>query len=422
MSRQIFRQAALNRLASPEHLDRPSQLVRPRAWLALAVLLFAAAGTAAWSINARAPVKVAGHGILFDPGLLMDVMSGSAGRIIELQLAAGVEVRAGDVIARLGRPELLLDLDKTRADIADARNRLAAVENFQEESERREDQAEAARLVTIAASQKHVKRRVALLEEKIASVQSLLQRKLLVRDRLIETELELATARERVAQLDDETKLIEMRRLERQSKNRLTLLDERLKLQELERRLARLEAQFGQEEAIRSPHSGRVAEVKIAVGDVVANGAPLATLVRTEDVDSDVVALIYVSPRDGRRIRTGMKAEIVPTTAKKEEFGFVLGEVEDVSDVAATIEGMRSVLKNDQLAAKLAGEGAPIAVRVRLEKDHEAPSGLRWSSSKGPPQTIPSGTLLDAAVIVERIPILSLLAPGLGGLAGTEER
>jgi HlyD family secretion protein len=367
-------------------------------------------------------VKVAGQGILFDPGVLMDVMSGSTGRIVELQLVPGTEIRAGDVIARLGRPELQLDIDKTRADIADARNRLLEIENFQEESDRREGLAEASRLQSIETSQSHVRRRVALLEEKITSVQSLLQRKLLVRDRLIETELELATARERVAQLDDEIKLIEMKRLERQSRNRLTLLEERLKLAELERRLLRLEAQLAQEESIVSPHSGRVAEVKIAVGDVVTNGAPLATLIRTGEFERNAVALIYVSARDGRRIREGMPVEIVPTTAKKEEFGFIIGEVEDVSDVAATLEGMRSVLKNEQLAARLAGDGAPIAVRVRLARDPEAPSRLRWSSSNGPPHPIPSGTLLDAAVVVERIPILSLLAPGLGSLAGAEER
>ncbi len=421
MARQIFRQAALGRLAAPEQLDRPSQLVRPRAWIALTALLFAAASTVIWSINARAPVKVTGQGILFDPGLLMDVMSGSAGRIVELDLDAGSDVRAGDVIARIGRPELQLDLEKTRADIADARARLSVVERFHEENEKREALAEAARLTTIDASQTHVKRRAALLEEKVASVQSLLQRRLLVRDRLIETELELATARERIAQLDDEARLIEIRRLERQSKNQMSLLDERLKIAELERRLARLEAQLGQEQTIVSPHSGRVAEVKVAVGDVVANGAPLATLIRTENNTSDAIALIYVSPRDGRRIRKGMTVEVVPTTAKKEEFGFIPGEVEDVSAVAATIEGMRSILKNEQLAAKLAGEGAPIAVRVRLEKDPEAPSGLRWSSSRGPAQAIPSGTLLDAAVVVERIRVLSLLAPGLGAIAGPEE-
>ena len=44
-------------------------------------------------------------------------------------------------------------------------------------------------------------RREALLQEKMAGVERLLERKLLVRDRLIETELELASARERIAQL-----------------------------------------------------------------------------------------------------------------------------------------------------------------------------------------------------------------------------
>jgi HlyD family secretion protein len=122
---------------------------------------------------------------------------------------------------------------------------------------------------------------------------------------------------------------------------------------------------------------------------------------------------MYVSPRDGRRVEKGMAVEIVPSTTRKEEFGFVHAVVTDVSDVAATAEGMRSVLKNEQLVAKLSGEGAPVAVRVKLETDTATPSGLKWSSSKGPAQRVSPGTLLDGLVVVDRVAIVNLLAPTL---------
>ncbi|MCB1506070.1 MAG: NHLP bacteriocin system secretion protein [Hyphomicrobiaceae bacterium] len=422
MTRTIFRQAALERLASPEQLDRPSQLVRPHGWLALAALLSAVVAAATWAVSATAPVKVSGAGILFDDGQLMEVVSGTGGRIVELKLPSGSPVAVGDVVAVLARPELELDLTKTRADLTDAKKRLAELQIFHAESDRRETEAEANRLDTIRTSQKHVTRREALLQEKMAGVERLLERKLLVRDRLIETELELASARERIAQLDDESRLIEQRRLERQSKARLALLDEELKVGEFERRLARLEAQLAEERSVRSPHAGRVAELKVSMGDVVTAGVPLATLKRSDDATTGLSALLYVPARDGRRIAAGMKVEVVPTTTLKEEFGFVSGVVSEVSDVAATKEGMTSALKNEQLVAKLSGEGAPIAVKVLLDEDSTTASGLNWSSSKGPAQRIPAGTLLDGAIVVERVAILTLLAPSLDRLLGMTER
>lgn len=413
MTQHIFRQAALARLASPEQLDRPSQLVRTRGWIALAVLAATIVAASVWAFLAKAPVKVAAAGILFDQGQLMELVSVTPGRIVKLNLEPGRLVQAGEVIAELGRPEIELDLAKTHADLADARDRLEQLQKFHAENETRELQAEEARLVTAAQSQAHVTRRIDLLEEKIVSVTDLLKRKLLLRDRLIETELELSTARERLSQIEDERRLIALRRLERESKTRLALLDEQLKINEFDRRSKRLEAQLAEERSVRSSHAGKVAEIKVASGDVVAAGAKLATLVRAGSDEPGVTALMYVSPRDGRRIEKGMTAEIVPSTIRKEEFGFVAGVVEDVADVAATTEGMRSVLKNEQLVAKLSGEGAPIAVRVRLQGDPSTASGLSWSSSNGPAQRVASGTLLDGSVVVERVPLITLIAPGL---------
>ena len=210
-----------------------------------------------------------------------------------------------------------------------------------------------------------------------------------------------------------------LRRLERDSKTKLALLDEQLKISELERRLKRLEAQIEQETAVRSSSKGRVAEIKVAPGDVLPAGARLMTLIRDAPEGTDLTAIMYVSPVDGRRVEKGMKIEIVPSTVRKEEYGYASGVVVTVADVAATAEGMRSVLKNEQLVAKLSGEGAPIAIEVRLEGDAATPSGLKWSSSKGPPQRIASGTLLDAKIVVDRVPVINLVAPALDRLLGS---
>lgn len=413
MSRQIFRQAALERLASPEQLDRPGKLVRPQGWMALAALAAVVAGGSAWAMLSEGPVKVAAAGILFDAGQLMDVATTTPGRIVQLNFDVGSQIKAGDVVAVLARPELELDLTKTKADLADARSRRSEIERFYGESEVRERAAEEARISSIDESQKHVTRRIALLQEKIAAIESLLARKLLVKERLIEAELEISTARERLSELEDERKLVLLKRLERDSRTKLALLDEELKINDLVRRQQRLESQAASEQAVRSVHTGTVAEIRVAAGDVVAGGAPLMTLMRPSGEEQLRTALMYVSPRDGRRIEKGMTVEVVPSTIRKEEFGTVSGIVEEVSNVAATQAGMLSVLRNEQLVSRLSGEGAPIALKVRLDSDPATPSGLRWSSSIGPNQAIPNGTLLDGKVVVDRVPIINLVAPTL---------
>lgn len=413
MSQEIFRKAAFERLASPEQLDRVSQLVRPRGWIAFGAMLAVVVAAAMWGMVARAPVKVDARGIIFQEGILLDVASVTAGRIVELNLKLGSRVSEGDIIARLARFEIELDLQKTHSDLADARSRFVELRAFYADDEGRETIAEKARIDTIQDTQAQVVRRVSLLEEKVDSIRTLFDRKLVIRDRLLEAELDLANARERVLQLENEKKTIALRRLERESKTRFALLDEQLKINELERRLKRQEAQLSEEQFIRSPHAGRVVEIKANMGDVVSPGTQLVTLMREGAGGEGVIALMYVSPGDGRRVERGMPVEVVPSTVQKTEFGFIRGSVEGVSDVASTVEGMRNILKNEQLVQRLSGDGAPIAVQVRLERDPRTVTGLRWSSSEGPNRPITVGTLLSGAIVVDTVPVISLLAPGL---------
>jgi hypothetical protein len=58
----IFRQAALDRLSSPEQLDERLTLVSPRSWLALAGLGALLAGLLAWSVFGRIAITVEGRG------------------------------------------------------------------------------------------------------------------------------------------------------------------------------------------------------------------------------------------------------------------------------------------------------------------------------------------------------------------------
>ena len=68
MTRQIFRKAALSRLASPDQLDQLMQVTSPRGWVALGgfgLVLFAAL---LWSLFGTISTTVAGKGVLLRAG------------------------------------------------------------------------------------------------------------------------------------------------------------------------------------------------------------------------------------------------------------------------------------------------------------------------------------------------------------------
>lgn len=418
MTRQIYRQAALDRLASPEQLDRPYRLVSGLGWLTLTGLVSIIVFGLAWALMSEAPVKVRAQGIVLQRGGLREIVADTAGRIETLSLAAGQVVSVGTPVAGFQRSERLREVQQAEAELVDARSRLLALQRFYKDQNTREQEAETQRLASITETRERVARRIELLQSRLDDLAGLVERKIILQARIIDAELELANARERLASLDNEATALDLRKLDRESKQRLSLLDEQLKVERLSSHLRRLRERLEEDRFITSPHAGRVVEVKVNRGDVVAAGMAIAMLAPVGSEAADTLGVIYVDPADGKRVQPGMPAEIVPSIYRREEYGFIRAEVVSVSPVPATLEGMRGVIRNERLVAQLSGGGAPFEVRVHFKVSPRTASGLEWSSSDGPPSRIAAGNLIEAAIIVERKPISNLIVPGLDSMLG----
>ena len=421
---KIFRQAALDRLASPDQIDRPLRVVSSTGWLALFVLLSALAVFLYWVTTANAPIKVNARGIIISSGGLNQIIANTQGRLKTFNIRSGDTINSGDIVATFVQTELQRELDTAKAGLVDSRLRYDQLSSFYHENDRREKTLANERVGTIKQTRKRLRERLALLRKKQANIARLFKKRIITEDILIQVQLELSDVRERLAVLDDEEKTIAIRKQERLSKQKLELLDEQLKIKQHQRSTERLKSRLGEQLNLTSSHSGRVLEVMVSAGDVVEPGKALATIApiapvtsvdpeeeEEEESGAAITAFVYVNPADGKRIHPGMLTEISPSAFRPEEYGYMLGKVESVSELPATIEGMSQVLKNEQLARELTQAGVPFEVRVTLLNDASTPSGYQWSSSRGPDAKITAGMLLNARVVVDRLRLINMLIP-----------
>lgn len=101
MQRSIFRQAALERLSSPEQLDQLMQVTRPRGWLALLALIGLIVTVVAWSFSDTIPTQVLGRGILIHGGQLVSAVAPGSGQLAEVVAHPGDVVTQGQPLAWL---------------------------------------------------------------------------------------------------------------------------------------------------------------------------------------------------------------------------------------------------------------------------------------------------------------------------------
>jgi hypothetical protein len=156
----------------------------------------------------------------------------------------------------------------------------------------------------------------------------------------------------------------------------------------------------------------RVLGVMVKEGDLLQAGDPVMIL-EPDSGGDNLEAVIYVPAEEAEKIRPGMEVLISPGAVKKEEHGYLRGQVKSVSGYPSTFEGIVREVGSKELAQRLAGGGAPNAVRVSLTRDPGAPSGYSWTNGKGPDMRLSSGVLCQGLIIVSKVRPVSLLFPAL---------
>lgn len=401
----IFRKVALERLSSPEQLDLRMQVASPRSWIALVALGLLLVVVVVWGFVGSVPTKVQGQGILIKPGGVFDVFATGTGQILEVAIAEGDVVEAGQVVARIDQPDLTKQVANARTQAEELRAQHGQLTAYSERNLTLRDDnlvlQEAKLKEAIAFSES----RMAALQEQIANQETLLERGLITKQAVLLSKQEYFAAQDLHARTTNDLKLIPLEQLTTKTSSEQEIVRSQLRINEAERNIDLLTRQLDLVSTVRSPYSGRILEVKRDRGDVVTAGTPLVSLQLAGSESDGLQAIIYVPPSSGKNVRPGMQAQISPAAVQREEYGFLLGTVTYVSEFPSTYEGMMRVLSNQALVQSLSAQGPPYAVYADLVPDHGSASGFRWSSTKGNTLKVGSGTLCQGSLVVrERRP------------------
>lgn len=403
----IFRQAALDRLSSPEQLDRLMQVTLPTGWIALVGVWLAVGVTILWSIFGSIPTTVSGSGIIMSSGGIREVEVLGSGVVERLAVTEGDLVDVGDLIAVIGQPQISQQVDQ-------ARERLRLLEEERVTRQRfttANTELESGTLDREALDQERqivvAQERISWLEGRVEAEREARALGLITEGTVQNTVQLLEASRGELNGLHLQLQNNDLRRLllENRSVETMDQMDERIR--EAERTLQSLTLELERTSIVLSPYRGYVREFRTDVGQLTTAGQAIVSL---EMVDAPLHAVIFI-PTEGKRIQPGMEAHVSPATVRREEYGFMIGEVSFVSAQPATPAGMRRTLNNDILVQELSAFGAPFVVEVSLERDEATVSGFRWSSRRGPPVSVESGMSVSVDVVVARRRPISLVLP-----------
>ncbi|MEM9456208.1 MAG: NHLP bacteriocin system secretion protein [Myxococcota bacterium] len=411
----VFRRIALDRVSSPEQLDRLLTLVRPKEWLAGLVFAMLTAAVVVWSIYGSLPTNIAAEGIIIRQGGMQDIVALATGQVTVVHPGIGDFVQEGDAVAEIAQTELITEIDNKQAQLSELRIRHQELLTFGTENiAKRAKQARIARS-NLRRDIDAARRRLDWLRDKLASQRALLEQGIITEEEVQQTRFEItdkeADIRDWRAQLSETS----VSREETEESRLAEIQASEMRIREAERSLRVLQERFGQNSTIVSPHVGRVVEQRVNPGDLVAPGSPVLSIdPTTVDTDpSELEVLLYVRAAEGKKVQPGMRVRISPSTAKREEFGFIEGQVASVSQFPVSRRGMLRVLGNEELVEQFLAAGPALSVVATLSRDPDTTSGFRWSSGEGPDELLTSGTPCTATIIVREQAPITLVLPAL---------
>lgn len=416
MSERLFRKAALERLSSPEQLDRMVTVTGSKTWSALIMICAMVAAIVFWSIYGSIPTRVDGQGILINSGgRVIDVQSTGSGNLAEILVSVGDHVEAGQVVARLSQTQAETSHQNALAIVSEREFELGRIQsqNAVEFDVKKAsfDRRRIALESRIAASQQQVD----YLTSRLADLERLLTAGTVTRDVVNRARDEANRAAQELADTQGALILLEAEELDL-----IAALENRERmaadaLSDARRNVSQIEVTLSRSSTVTAPAAGRVTEIKTAPGALVGEGQSLFSF---QSGDDFLELNLYISPMQGKRVEPGMRVQISPSTARREEFGTVYGIVDWVSEFPVTIDGMRSMLQNDDLARTFSAGGPPYLARVRLEADPDTISGYRWSSARGESMALSGGTLASGEITVSEQAPISLVIPLLREFTG----
>lgn len=405
MSAGFFRKSALEKLSTPEKLDQLIKVTNRKAWIALLTIALAIGTAVVWSIFGKVKTKIDVVGII-QGGEVHEVVATSQGQLVELNVKIGSKVKKGDIIATLHQPELSQQIEDAKAILTDRNFEMGKIVSYGGQGSQLQNEFISQTRKSILGEIDSERKKLDFLYNQLESENTLLGKGLIIKSQVANTKQQIEASKNTIERLKGQ-----MAETSSQQNNvnfdlqqKLTLQNQRIA--EAKRNLEFLTERFDTQKNIRSPYDGEVVEVLTDRGVVVGTGTPLFKLKNQKDDTKKITSVLYISSKDGKKIKKGMEALVAPSTVQPQEFGFIKGKVTYISDFPITQQGMLNSVKNDQLAKGLLAMGPLFEVHVDFEKDPESFSGFRWTSAKGPDVKIKEGTsCMGKITIYEERPV-----------------
>ncbi len=403
--KELFRKSALDKLASPERLDQLIRITSPLGWITLWALIFLVLIAVIWGFAGSIPTTANASGILTRTGGIYSIQSPATGIIMSINVREGDVVKAGEVVARLSQVDLLNSIKRKKQQLRDLKTDLRKKRVFSDRDLGNKVKYYDQMVHNLEVSVKNIKSRLEWLHEQLKNKKELYRKGLITKDRYLAARKDVDSANLQLKEQKNEIKRVLNNKFELSKTTELDEIGRRSNLRATQLELQLLEIDLVLNSQVFSPYEGRVMDINFKEGNYISKGVSLFTIEKRGKSISNLKTVLYIRAFEAKNVKVGMKVHICPAHVKQEEYGYMVGLITFAGQYPTTSNSMMKELENKSFVQSLSSMGVLYKFEATIIPDPGSYNGYMWSTARGYPFEINSGTICSGKVVVkEQIP------------------
>lgn len=155
--------------------------------------------------------------------------------------------------------------------------------------------------------------------------------------------------------------------------------------------------------------SGRIYRIDVEEGSGVSKGDKLMSIY-TGDLNENCI-VCYVNLKDDAKVKVGQDVHMSVAGMNINEYGYMYGTVEKVSNYVESFQTMMERVNNEQIVNQITEQGSVIEVICRITADPDSNTGYKWSNKKGDEHGLTVGDMIECQFITDQKKPIEVFIP-----------
>lgn len=180
--------------------------------------------------------------------------------------------------------------------------------------------------------------------------------------------------------------------------------------EKLKEKLEKLRNKYDHTSMIRAAKSGTLQNM-VSMNQKIEPGDQIASVLIDNEASNSREIIGYLPLVNANQLSEGMEAQVCPSYAQREKYGYMKGYISSIGTMPVTMESLQQFYGNTEYIKDILPDTSCVEIRISMYIDDNSRNMFAWSNKNGENLSVDIGTLCDIQIVTENVKPIDLFLP-----------